>query len=171
MSLQAKEIQAFGLQSVVHGFYEKLLSSPLEAKRKTTFGSGLAMGMVQFLTFGFYAGAFYYGGWLVENDFIDFEGFMKALFVLAFMASGAGQAATYAGNQTKAKPQLHLRSSNSLTDRRPLTPNHGLTIFPRGRLTLIASFLPMNLRAKWSLRVFILHTQREVRQTSSQVYL
>ena len=99
---QAKEIQAFGLQKVVHGFYLKLLESPLAAKRKTAFGSGFAMGIVQFLTFGFYAGAFYYGGWLVENKFIDFEGFMKALFVLAFMASGAGQAATYAGNQARA---------------------------------------------------------------------
>jgi len=99
---QAKEIQAFGLQKVVHGFYLKLLETPLAAKQKTAFGSGLAMGFVQALTFGFYAGAFYYGGWLVENKFIDFEGFMKALFVLAFMASGAGQAATYAGNQARA---------------------------------------------------------------------
>ena len=60
------------------------------------------MGLVQFVTFNFYAGAFYYGGWLVENNLIDFDGFMKALFVIAFMASGAGQAATYAGATREA---------------------------------------------------------------------
>jgi ATP-binding cassette subfamily B (MDR/TAP) protein 1 len=99
----AKEIQAFGLQDVVFNFYSNLLIAPTAARKKTAVASGLSMGLVQFVTFNFYAGAFYYGGWLVENNLIDFDGFMKALFVIAFMASGAGQAATYAGNVTKSK--------------------------------------------------------------------
>ena len=101
--LSAKEIQAFGLQNVVHKFYTDLLKIPTKARKKSAFATGMSMGLVQFVTFSFYAGAFYYGGWLVENKYIKFDGFMKALFVMAFMASGAGQAATYAGNVTKSK--------------------------------------------------------------------
>jgi len=87
----------------VHKYYTDLLLVPTQARKKTAFASGVTMGFVQFVTFSFYAGAFYYGGWLVEHKYVDFDGFMKALFVLAFMASGAGQAATFAGNVTKSK--------------------------------------------------------------------
>ncbi len=76
----AKEIQAFGLQNVVHQYYVEMLKVPTKSRKKTAFASGLTMGFVQFITFSFYAGAFYYGGWLVENKYVDFDGFMKSLF-------------------------------------------------------------------------------------------
>ena len=59
-------------------------------------------GLSQFIQFSFYAMAFWYGGKLIEDGEINFLEFMKSPLALAFAAFGAGQAATFAGDQAKA---------------------------------------------------------------------
>ncbi len=70
---------------------------------------------------GFYALTFWFGGKLVAKGEIEFRQMMKAIFALAFAASGAGQAAAFAGDQAKATAaREHIMA---MLDRVPSVPN------------------------------------------------
>jgi len=99
-----KEVQAFeGLRSAAITSYDNLLKQPLKLARTTSAFGGAAFGLSQFITFGFYALAFWYGGQLIDRGELAFGAFMRGMFVLGFAASGAGMSASYAGNQAGAK--------------------------------------------------------------------
>lgn len=97
-----KEVQAFEMQSLVHGMFSQRLDKPLSVSKKNALLTGCAMGFSQLISFNFYALTFWYGGQLIEGGEIQFESFMKALFALAFAAAGAGNATAFAGDQSKA---------------------------------------------------------------------
>jgi len=59
-------------------------------------------GLIQAIQFCVYAFAFWFGGQMIQQDRIDFEAFNKALWAMAFAASGLGQAALFFGDAAKA---------------------------------------------------------------------
>jgi len=98
-----REVQAFALQPKMAAVMSELLEKPLRIQKGLAMKGGLSFGFVQAAFFGFYAVAFWWGGKVITNDEnVSFENFMKCLFALAFAAMGAGQAATFAGDQAKA---------------------------------------------------------------------
>ena len=98
-----REVHAFSLYPLAEQSYATLLKMPFKNAQRTAAAMGGTMGMSQLITFGFYALCFWYGGKLIDDGEMNFYEFMKGLFVLAFAGSGAGQAATFAGDQAKAK--------------------------------------------------------------------
>jgi ATP-binding cassette subfamily B (MDR/TAP) protein 1 len=98
-----REVQAFDLGPIVHGLYSDLLAPTTIASTRTAITGGVAFGFSQFVSFGFYAFAFWYGGFLMDAGVMDFDAMIMCLFVLGFAAGGAGQAGTFAGDQAKAK--------------------------------------------------------------------
>ena len=112
-----REMHAFRLYEAAAASYERLMRAPLRVAIKSDFATAFAMGMSQFITFGFYALTFWYGGKLIDDGELDFYNFMKGLFVLAFAASGAGNATTFMGDQAKA--QVAVSRVFWLMDRQP----------------------------------------------------
>jgi len=99
-----KEVQAFSLETMIAGeIRTSLFDTVGPASRKAAILKGFTMGMIQLIMFGVYALAFYVGGELIDKGRIDFGEFNKALWAMAFAASGLGQAAIFAGDAVKAK--------------------------------------------------------------------
>lgn len=98
-----REVQSFSLQRVVlDDIEEKIRDSIVPASRKAAITKGVMMGMIQLIQFSVYALAFWAGGELVGKGAITFDSFMRALWAMAFAASGLGQAALFAGDAAKA---------------------------------------------------------------------
>jgi len=99
-----REVQAFSLERMISGEIKTSLFDTVgPASRKAAILKGFTMGMIQVIMFGVYALAFYVGGELIDKGRIDFGEFNKALWAMAFAASGLGQAAIFAGDAVKAK--------------------------------------------------------------------
>jgi len=102
-----REVQAFSLETMV---IAKIKSSIFDTigpeSRKAAITKGMMMGMAQAVMFLVYALAFYFGGEMVDAGRITFADFNKALWAMAFAASGLGQAAIFAGDSAKASAAL-----------------------------------------------------------------
>jgi ATP-binding cassette subfamily B (MDR/TAP) protein 1 len=98
-----REVQSFLLQDLFIDDIEKRIADTIvPASRKAAIGKGVMMGMIQLVQFLVYAVAFWSGGRLIEAGKLTFEDFNKALWAMAFAASGLGQAAVFAGDAAKA---------------------------------------------------------------------
>jgi ATP-binding cassette subfamily B (MDR/TAP) protein 1 len=100
--LSQKEIQAFNLRDVVFKEYAVMLNKVTASKKSSAFWTGVGLGAPQIVMLGSYAFAFWYGGYLIDQDALSFDNMFKATFVLMFMSGGMGQAATFAGDAAKA---------------------------------------------------------------------
>jgi len=98
-----REVQSFSLHTIVTEDIEGRINNTISpASRKTAFIKGVMMGMIQLIQFLVYAFAFWFGGKMIEIDRITFDDFNRALWAMAFAASGLGQAALFAGDAGKA---------------------------------------------------------------------
>jgi len=98
-----REVQAFGLESMIAREIKTSLFETIgPASRTASVLKGTMMGAVQAIQFLVYAFAFWFGGEMIANGRISFEDFTKALWAMAFAASGLGAAATFAGDAAKA---------------------------------------------------------------------
>ena len=114
-----REVQSFGLEKTVELRIQKLMEVAVGAAAyKAAIGKGISMAMIQVINFTVYGLAFYYGGYLIDLDLMTFEDMNKALWAMAFAASGLGAAATFAGDAAKAASAI----SNvfSVIDRVPI---------------------------------------------------
>ena len=97
-----REVQSFALHSIVTDDIEGRINNTISpASRKASVLKGIGMGMIQLIQFLVYAFAFWFGGQMIEKERITFEDFNKALWAMAFAASGLGQAALFAGDAAK----------------------------------------------------------------------
>jgi ATP-binding cassette subfamily B (MDR/TAP) protein 1 len=98
-----REVQSFSLEKTVEERINKLIEVAVGvAAYKAAIGKGISMAMIQVINFTVYGLAFYYGGYLIDIDLMTFEEMNKALWAMAFAASGLGAAATFAGDAAKA---------------------------------------------------------------------
>jgi len=67
-----------------------MLAAPLSQDSKSCVYSAAGQGVVQLVTFGFYALAFYYGGKLINEGEATFEEFMKVC-PCCFLQTQTGQ--------------------------------------------------------------------------------
>ena len=99
--------QAFALENMIAvDIKVRIFDTIGPSSRKAAMAKGFMMGLIQAVTFCVYAVAFWAGGELIESGNITFENFNKALWAMAFAASGLGQAAIFAGDATKASAAL-----------------------------------------------------------------
>ena len=68
-----REMHAFRLYEAAAASYERLMRAPLRVAIKSDFATAFAMGMSQFITFGFYALTFWYGGKLIDDGELDWK--------------------------------------------------------------------------------------------------
>lgn len=98
-----REVKSFSLQNDFITDIEGRIEDTIKpASTKAALGKGFTMGiiqLIQFLTYGF---AFWFGARLIEKGRLNFEDFNKALWAMAFAASGLGQAALFGGDAAKA---------------------------------------------------------------------
>merc|ERR1712226_274297 len=113
-----REVQAFALQDTVAVDIETRISKTVLPKSKmAAISKGVMMGLIQAIQFCVYAFAFWFGGQMIKQDRIDFEAFNKALWAMAFAASGLGQAALFAGDAAKASAAV--KSISATLDHKP----------------------------------------------------
>lgn len=93
-----KDVQAFGLEEKMSTNYDAAISTTTAEERRKALRTGGAFGLAQALTMGFYGFAFWWGGQLIKKGELNFMDFMRSLWALGFCAAGAGQAATFAGD-------------------------------------------------------------------------
>ena len=93
-----KDVQAFGLEEKMSTNYDAAISTTTTEERRKALRTGGAFGLAQALTMGFYGFAFWWGGQLIKKGELNFMDFMRSLWALGFCAAGAGQAATFAGD-------------------------------------------------------------------------
>ena len=96
--LMIKDVHAFGLEDKMSENYDASISTTISEERRKSLRTGGAFGLAQALTMGFYGFAFWWGGELIRKGELNFMDFMKSLWALGFCAAGAGQAATFAGD-------------------------------------------------------------------------
>jgi len=102
-----REVQAFSMENmIVRDIKISLFDTIGPSSRKAAITKGFMMGIVQAVTFLVYAVAFWFGGEMIEAERITFADFNKALWAMAFAASGLGQAALFAGDTAKAAVAL-----------------------------------------------------------------
>jgi len=108
-----REVQSFALESfIAKEVKTSLFDTIAPASLKQAALKGFMMGMIQFVQFGVYALAFWFGGEMIESGRIDFEDFNKSLWAMAFAASGLGQAAIFAGDAAKASAAVKSTIGN-----------------------------------------------------------
>ncbi|GMI25951.1 hypothetical protein TeGR_g2851, partial [Tetraparma gracilis] len=118
-----REVQAFALEQTIAGELSQIISETVsKASTKQAIVKGVMMGLIQLVQFLVYALAFWVGGQLIDppgdkEPVIKFEDFNKALWAMAFAASGLGQAAMFAGDAAKASNAV--KSIFTMLDRRP----------------------------------------------------
>lgn len=113
-----REVQAFALQDTVAKDIEVRISETVLPKsRMAAISKGVMMGLIQLIQFCVYAFAFWFGGQMIDQDRIVFDDFMKALWAMAFAASGLGQAALFFGDAAKAA--VAVTSISVILDRKP----------------------------------------------------
>ncbi|ABO93894.1 ABC(ABCB) family transporter: multidrug (P-glycoprotein-like protein) (ABCB) [Ostreococcus lucimarinus CCE9901] len=93
-----KDVHAFGLEDKMAENYDAAISTTTAEERRKALRTGGSFGLAQALTMGFYGFAFWWGGQLIGKGELTFMDFMKSLWALGFCAAGAGQAATFAGD-------------------------------------------------------------------------
>lgn len=114
-----REVQAFALEDVIQvDIGNRIRTTVIQASNQEAMTRGAMMGIIQFITFGVYATAFYAGGQFITNGYITMEDFFMALWAMAFSASGIGQAALYGGDAAKAATAIE--SIFTRMDRRPV---------------------------------------------------
>jgi ABC-type multidrug transport system fused ATPase/permease subunit len=69
--------------------------------------SGVVYGASNCVIFLVYSGSFYYGGWLVVNDGLDFPHMIQALMGMILAATGAGQSLAFLADMVVAKAAAH----------------------------------------------------------------
>mmetsp|Transcript_6219 Transcript_6219/g.9143 ORF Transcript_6219/g.9143 Transcript_6219/m.9143 type:complete len:1448 (-) Transcript_6219:149-4492(-) len=98
-----REVQAFALQDTVTKDIETSISETVLPKSiLAAIMKGIMMGLIQLIQFCVYAFAFWFGGQMISQERIGFDDFMRALWAMAFAASGLGQAALFFGDASKA---------------------------------------------------------------------
>merc|ERR1712176_1686313 len=103
-----REVQAFALQNMIAADIKTRIFDTIgPSSKKAAIMKGFMMGLMQAVPFCVYALAFWAGGELIEIGRVDFEAFNKALWAMAFAASGLGQAALFAGDAAKASAALN----------------------------------------------------------------
>lgn len=112
-----REVQAFALQEPVTKDIETRISETVLPKsRMAAVTKGIMMGLIQLIQFCVYAFAFWFGAEMISQGRIDFNDFMKALWAMAFAASGLGQAALFFGDAAKAT--VAVTSISRILDRK-----------------------------------------------------
>jgi len=103
-----REVQAFALQNMIAADIKTRIFDTIgPSSKRAAIVKGFMMGLMQAVPFAVYALAFWAGGELIEIGRVDFESFNKALWAMAFAASGLGQAALFAGDAAKASAALN----------------------------------------------------------------
>lgn len=98
-----REVQSYSLQKLfIDDIENRIKKTIIPASQKSAIGKGVMMGMIQLIQFFVYAFAFWFGSHMIKTGRISFEDFNKALWAMAFSASGLGQAALFGGDAAKA---------------------------------------------------------------------
>lgn len=113
-----REVQAFALEGDIAKQIETKINETVgPASKKSSIAKGVMMGLIQLIQFSVYAFAFWFGGQMIEKDRVTFGEFNKALWAMAFAASGLGQAALFAGDAAKASSAV--KSVSAILDHIP----------------------------------------------------
>jgi len=99
-----REVQSFSLESYITENLSDLLEDKIVSNgKKAALFRGLSAGSVQIIQLGVYALLFWVGALLLDRGSVNYESFMLVLWVLAFGASGMGQAANWVASAAKGK--------------------------------------------------------------------
>ena len=126
---QCERIISFNLGQEAYGIYSNELMPIIGRKERSAKFGGVSMGIANGAMLGFYTVAYSLGGMWIDDGTMSFNNMMKALFVLGFGASGLGQAAAFAGDQSKAnvaaKRIFSLLDRKSAIDTKPWKDSEG----------------------------------------------
>eukprot|EP00667_Euglena_gracilis_P000336 EG_transcript_336 len=98
-----RTVFAFNLQDYQVGRYRTLLVAPAKADKKKAVVSGVFYGFSQFVIFGSFALAYWYGGKMIGQGRLTFNELLKCSFALLMGAIGVGEVYAMAGDQAGAK--------------------------------------------------------------------
>eukprot|EP00546_Thalassionema_frauenfeldii_P014009 CAMPEP_0178930166 /NCGR_PEP_ID=MMETSP0786-20121207/21060_1 /TAXON_ID=186022 /ORGANISM="Thalassionema frauenfeldii, Strain CCMP 1798" /LENGTH=1444 /DNA_ID=CAMNT_0020606615 /DNA_START=119 /DNA_END=4453 /DNA_ORIENTATION=+ len=103
-----REVQTFALQDkVLNDVETEIRTTVLPKSVNVAISQGVVLGMVQLITFGIYALAFWFGGEMINMGRINFEEFFRALMAMMFAGSGLGPAALFFGDTAKANAAVN----------------------------------------------------------------
>eukprot|EP00944_MAST-04C_sp_MAST-4C-sp1_P004448 g4448.t1 len=124
-----REVISFNLGQEAYGIYSNELMPIIGRKERSAKFGAVSMGIANGAMLGFYTVAYSLGGMWIDDGTMSFNNMMKALFVLGFGASGLGQAAAFAGDQSKAnvaaKRIFSLLDRKSAIDTKPWKDSEG----------------------------------------------
>jgi len=98
-----RTVRAFTAREWTMKNFVRCVEIPLRTARKDALMSGSIYGISNSIIFLVYSGAFYYGGWLVVNEGLDFPHMIQALMGMILAATGAGQSLAFLSDIVIAK--------------------------------------------------------------------
>eukprot|EP00095_Tigriopus_kingsejongensis_P007959 snap_masked-scaffold1653_size32093-processed-gene-0.0 protein:Tk07959 transcript:snap_masked-scaffold1653_size32093-processed-gene-0.0-mRNA-1 annotation:"P-glycoprotein" len=113
-----RTVAGLGKEQKFLELYLEALQQPHEAAKKRSHIRGLIFGFAQSVPFLAYSGCMYYGGWLVENQGLDYKNVFKVAEALILGTMMVGQATAFAPNYNKAL--IAASRVFKLLDRKPL---------------------------------------------------
>ena len=102
-----RTLRAFTAREWTLRNYTKCVHVPIRSAMKNDLISGIIYGASNCVIFLVYSGSFYYGGWLVVNDGLDFPHMIQALMGMILAATGAGQSLAFLADLVVAKSAAH----------------------------------------------------------------
>jgi ABC-type multidrug transport system fused ATPase/permease subunit len=102
-----RTLRAFTAREWTLKNYTKCVNVPIRSAMKNDLISGVIYGASNCVIFLVYSGSFYYGGWLVVNDGLDFPHMIQALMGMILAATGAGQSLAFLADLVVAKSAAH----------------------------------------------------------------
>ena len=102
-----RTLRAFTARNWTLKNYTSCVNVPIRSAMKNDLISGLIYGASNCVIFLVYSGSFYYGGWLVVNDGLDFPHMIQALMGMILAATGAGQSLAFLADLVVAKAAAH----------------------------------------------------------------
>ena len=116
-----RTVSSFGVQNVIAERYSAILELPMELSRHKSNIAGIAFGFSNAIIFIIYAISFYFGAWLVNNNFMTFGDVLNVFFAITMASMGIGQTASFAPDTVKANEAV--KTIFALLDRVPLIDN------------------------------------------------
>lgn len=112
-----RTVAGLGREKTFEELYLNALRQPHMDAKKRSHVRGLIFGFAQSVPFFAYSGCMFYGGWLVENQDLDYKNVFKVAEALILGTMMVGQATAFAPNYNKAL--LAAARVFKLLDRKP----------------------------------------------------
>ncbi|CAK4713348.1 hypothetical protein LEN26_015218 [Aphanomyces euteiches] len=98
-----RTVASFTLEKILHEQYEGHLSLSASKDVKTGVAGGTGFGLSQGVMFFAVAFLFWFGGWLITHNYVDFKGMFMVMMAIMLSSFGVGLAAQNMSDSAKAK--------------------------------------------------------------------